>query len=274
MSTAARFVTPLVVAVAAFGFVACGDTAPDPAAALFSDSTVTLDVAASSGDAMATALETMRVNDSTAVGSSADFAGSTASLPTNTLTTSRTRTCFDANGAVVANCTPNSSVRKIVTLATLDGTRAGSRTTEGGSTSTWTGAVHRVSNDTTLRIFNTAQTPVETSRTHNSVVVGHDTTVFTDATLTRTASEAARDSVKGITFNLPRSSNPWPVSGSIVRVDSVHVAVAKGTMSVAKDVVRTVSITFPADAQGNVVLKINLKTCNLNLVTHVVSGCQ
>ena len=28
------------------------------------------------------------------------------------------------------------------------------------------------------------------------------------------------------------------------------------------------------DPQGNVVLKIDAKTCNLNLVTHAVSGCN
>jgi hypothetical protein len=33
-------------------------------------------------------------------------------------------------------------------------------------------------------------------------------------------------------------------------------------------------VDFPADAQGNVVLHVNDKTCNLNLVTHTVTGCQ
>ena len=85
---------------------------------------------------------------------------------------------------------------------------------------------------------------------------------------------SVRDSVKAVTWNMPRSSNPWPVSGSIVRVDTVHVTVTKGSQLQSRDVVRNVSVTFPADAQGNVVLTINGKTCNLNLVTHVVSGCQ
>jgi hypothetical protein len=272
MIKAARFVPSVVIAVAAISFAACGDTAPDIAGRLYSDSTVTLDVAASAGDAMATAIETMAANE-TFAGGSADL-GSAANVPTNTLTTNRTRSCFDANGTAVANCTPFSSVRKIVIHATLDGSRAGSRSTEGGTTSTWTGAVHRVSNDTTVRTFSTATPPVETSRTHNDVIVGHDTTVFSEADLTRTASEATRDSVKAIKFNLPRTSNPYPASGSIVRVDSVHVAISKGSTTINKDVVRTVQIDFPADAQGNVVLKVNLKTCNLNLVTHVVSGCH
>jgi hypothetical protein len=33
-------------------------------------------------------------------------------------------------------------------------------------------------------------------------------------------------------------------------------------------------VDYPADAQGNVVLHINDKTCNLNLTTHAVTNCQ
>jgi hypothetical protein len=92
--------------------------------------------------------------------------------------------------------------------------------------------------------------------------------------MTRNAVEVTRDSVKAVTWNMPRSSNPFPVTGSIVRVDSVHVSLTKGTQTNTKDVVRIVEVDFSGDAQGNAVLKVNGKTCNLNLVTHVVSGCQ
>ena len=45
--------------------------------------------------------------------------------------------------------------------------------------------------------------------------------------------------------------------------------------SKTKDEVKTVKITFPPiDAQGNVTLTIDGKTCNLNLVTHRVSNCH
>ena len=271
---AAHYLFPLVAAVAVISLSACSTTTASTPT-LFNDSTATLDVATSTGDAAATALSTMRVNDSTAVGTSADYVGPTAlSEIVPNVSVTRSRTCLDANNVVVAGCSPTSSVRKVVSHVTIDGTRTQSNSTTGGNSATWTGSVHRVSNDTTTRNFNTAQPPVEISRTHNDVAVAHDTTSFTEGTLTRKASEISHDSVKAVTFNLPRSSNPYPASGSFVRVDSVHVALTKGTLSETKDLVRVVTVTFPADAQGNVVLTVNAKTCNLNLVTHAVTNCH
>lgn len=272
---AAHYLLPLVAGVAALGLAACSSTTA-VTASLFNDSTTTVDVATSAGDAAATAVETMTANE-TAAGASADFVGSTAlfaGTPANALTITRTRTCLDANGVVVAGCSPFTSVRKVATHVTADGTRSSTTATTGGTSATWAGSVHRVSNDTMTRVFNTASPAVETSRIHSDLAIAHDTTAFTEGTLTRNTAEVSHDSVKAVTFNLPRSSNPYPVSGSIVRVDSVHVSLTKGTLSETKDLVRVVTITFPADAQGNVVVTVNAKTCNLNLVTHVVSACH
>ena len=274
--TIARYVSPFVAAIAAFSLGACGSDTTATTATLFSDSTTTVDVATSAGDAAATALETMAGNEATA-GASAELIGATALFaanPANTLATTRTRTCLDAAGATVANCTPIASVRKIATHVTADGSRTSTTTTTGGTSATWTGAVHRVSNDTLTRVFNTASPAVETSRIHNDQEAAHDTTVFTEGTTTRINAEAAHDSVKAVTFTLPRSSNPYPISGTIVRVDSVHVSITKTGKTETKDVVRVVTIAFPADAQGNVVLTVNGKTCSLNLATHVVSACH
>jgi len=41
-----------------------------------------------------------------------------------------------------------------------------------------------------------------------------------------------------------------------------------------RDFTKRIEVDFPADAQGNVVLKIDAKVCNLNLVTHAVTNCQ
>lgn len=260
-------VTPLALAVAAAAFTACSDTTVPQ---LYDDAEVTEDIAASAGDAIAVALESMAANE--AAGAlpgivSADLVGPTS----NAVTFNRTRTCYDANGAVVAGCSPLSSVRKIVTQVTVDGNRSGSRSTDGGKVITWSGAVHRESNDTLVRNF-TAD--VEVSRTHSDLTVGNDTTTFSDGTVTRFVAEATTDSIKAVTWNLPRSSNPFPVSGSIVRVATVHVVVTRDNRTETRDVTRKITVTFPADNQGNVVLTINSKTCNLNLVTRVVSNCQ
>ena len=262
-----------MVALAASGMIvtSCSsDSATGTLSSLLSDSTATLDVATTAGDAMALSVETMAANEAASL--SFDVLRSVAA--SNAFTVSRTKTCYDGSGVVVAACSPLASVRKIVSLVKIDGTRGSSNTVTGGAATSWSGAVHRVSNDTTLRNFSTAASPVELSRTHSDVIVGHDTTMFSDATTTRNHVEAYHDYVKGVTWNLPRSSNPFPVSGSIMRVDSVHVTVTKATQTETRDRVHTVEITFPADAQGNVVLKVDAKTCSLNLVSHVISNCK
>lgn len=254
-----------LIAAAALGLTACGDSTSSNS--IFSDALVTTDIAASSGDAAATAVDNMVLAESDVSLSAPAALSSAAGI-------SRTRTCYDANGAVVAGCSPIASVRKIVTHVAIDITRDGSSSTTGGPTVTWSGAVHRVADDTTKRNYNTAQPPAEISRTHSGVSVAHDTTSFTGDTISRKHAEAAHDSFNALTWNLPRSSNPWPVSGTIMRLDSIHATFTKGSLSESRDVVRTVEVDFPADAQGNVVLKVNGKTCNLNLVSHKVTACS
>jgi hypothetical protein len=261
-------------AVAALSLVACGDSTTEASANLFNDSTTTVDIASSSGDAIATSVMKDFADNEASVGIApgADFAGDAPSGPNTTAgTANRQKTCWDASNVIVNNCTPLSSVRKIAVALTFDATRSNTTSTTGGNSATWTGSVHRAANDTIVRVF--TQT-TETSRIHNGNSTAHDTTTFTGPLTTRKMVEVAHDSVKAITFNLPRSTNPYPVSGSVVRVDSVHVEVTATNKSTTKDLVRNVEIDFPADAQGNVVLKVNLKTCNLNLVTHSVTNCH
>jgi hypothetical protein len=240
---------------------------------LYDEAAITEDIAANAGDAIATAIEAMQDNEGEAALPGVTSA-SEVGIVSGAITFDRTRTCYDANGAVVAGCSPLSSVRKVVTHVDVDGLRSGTRTTARGRTVTWSGAVHRESNDTLTRNFDSTEPPVEVSRTHSDLTIGDDTTSFSDGTLTRQIAESTTDSIKAVTWNLPRSSNPFPVSGSIVRVAAVHVVITKDNRTETRDITRKITVMFPADAQGNVVLTVNDKTCNLNLVTHVVSNCQ
>ena len=253
------------------GLAACKETSA-PAASLVNESTVTSDVAASSGDAMATEVAAMVGNETTA-GMAAPPAALT--LGGTNADFSRVRTCYDSTGAVVAGCTPLSSVRKIITTGSLNASRADTFSVTGGATIAYSGAVHRFATDTLFRIFASGS---ETSRTHGGLQTSHDTTSFGRSgvadSVSRTFAEAAIDSVRGVTWNLPRLSNPFPVSGYIVRIDSVHATFSNATKSQTRDEVKVVKIQFPpVDAQGNVTLTINGKSCLLNLVTHHVSGC-
>lgn len=258
----ARFAFP---AAALIAFAACGDPTSTE---LFDDTAVTADVAASAGDAVASMLGTMASNE-LAVGGGAEI-GDPAAGETN-VNFQGTRTCYDTNGAVVANCLPFSSVRMIVTAGTIKANRSSTRTNQAGATVTWTGSITRTMNDTTRRVFNG---PTETSRVHTNVGISYDTTTFTDGQFTRNLAETALDSVKALTFTLPRASNPYPSSGSMVRRSIAKVSITKGSQSLSRDIAHRVEVVFPADAQGNVTLKIDAKTCQLNLVTRAVTNCQ
>jgi hypothetical protein len=237
---------------------------------LVSDASISADVAASSGDAIVASLGAMIGNESS--GSLSTLrSGAVASLEDPTLNYSRTTVCLDADGNVVDGCRPLSSVHKIATDLAIDGSRSGQITKRNGETVTWSGAVHRSAHDTVTRNFTDG---TETSRTHDGNGAAYDTTTYSDANVSRLFEEAANDSVRALTWNLPRFSNPWPVSGSIVRNVQIHVVATKADVTQTRDVLRRIEVDFPADAEGNVVLKINDKTCSLNLVTRVVSGCE
>jgi len=265
-----RSILHLAVAAGLVGLAACKENT-SPAASLFNDSTVTADVAASAGDAMATAVTGM-VGNETTVGMAAPTVGLSIA-GNNADYGNRNRTCYDSTGAVVAACSPLSSVRKIVTSASLNTSRADTNSVTGGATTILTGAVHRAWTDTLFRNFSSG---TETSRKHSGLQTSHDTTTFSNSgtSVTRTHDESAADSVRGVTWNLPRASNPFPVSGYIVRIDTVHATFTSPTTTSSKTEVKVVKITFPPDAQGNVTLTIDNKTCTLNLVTHKVSNCK
>jgi len=241
---------------------------------LFDEADVTADIAASAGEAIASAVGVMIANESSAALSVAQSHHGGHGDGTHSVDVTRSRTCLDADGAVVTACSPLASVRKIVTHASLDGTRGNTRVNRSGETVTFSGAVHRVMDDTLTRVFDTAEPPSETARVHDGVATVDDTTTFTNGTKSRTASEAAVDSVRSLTWNLPRSGNPWPVSGSVVRNTAVTVTVTDGDRTETRSLSRRIQVTFPADAQGNVTLQIDDQVCQLNLVTRRIVGCE
>ena len=249
--------------------MACESTTPS--SALVSDDAIEADVLASAGEAIASALDAMAGNEAASSLPGSSVRSDLPALTSSTLDIDRSRRCYDANDEELEGCWPLSAVRKIVTRVTLDGTRSGSHTTQRGVTVNWSGAVHRALDDTLVRNFSGGD---ELSRRHSAIALGHDTSTFSGESFRRVISEATIDSVNAVTWNVPRASNPVPISGSIVRVDSLHVVATREGETLDREVVWTIRVSFPADAQGNVVLQVNDKTCNLNLVTRAVSNCQ
>lgn len=244
---------------AALVLVACSEaTAPS----LLSDTQIESDVAATSGAAIAMEVDNLIGNENG--GGFPSSGGPAATPPTADVDVVRTRTCYDAADAVQAACDPQTTAKVAISM-TMDGT-VSDTTRDGG---TFAASIHRVRNHVTTGLAGT-----ETSRTHNGVGSSNDTTQFSGPRGTRNAAESAVDSVNSIVFNLPRGSNPWPVSGSIVRRVSGTVTLTGANGSGSRSYDRRVEVIFPADAQGNVTLNVNDRTCSLNLVTRRVTNCS
>ena len=140
----------------------------------------------------------------------------------------------------------------------LEGTRIGDR---------FTAIIHRQRHDSISGLADTS-----TQRTHNAFGGSQDTTTFTRVSTTRTADIVASDTVTDLVFQLPHASNPWPVSGQIIRNLNATFTVT-GAQNSTRTIARRVVVTFPADAEGNVQIQVGTLTCNLNLVTRKVTGC-
>jgi hypothetical protein len=62
------------------------------------------------------------------------------------------------------------------------------------------------------------------------------------------------------------------VSGQFIRnVDATFNVTRGGTQT--RHIARRIVVSFPADAQGNVSIEVGTLTCNLNLVTGLVTEC-
>jgi hypothetical protein len=159
----------------------------------------------------------------------------------------------------------------VVTHVEASGTRSGTRPSKDQTTASYSGSVDLTVDDTLTRNF---EADAELSRTHDAVGSASATYTFTETNASRALTESAVDSVRRLTWDLPRANNPFPVSGSMVRNVSVHLEATQGERSGSRDAKRRVEVDFPADAQGNVTLSVDAVTCNLNLITHAVSNCS
>lgn len=180
----------------------------------------------------------------------------------------RSRTCFDEAGQPQAQCDPLTTASILFALS-MNGSfsRTAVRPSPSGpDTVSMSASIHRSQNLTISGLLGT-----ETSRTHDGHGTSNDTTSFASSRgFARTLRESAVDSIQSVVFNLPRSTNPWPVAGRIVRVVTGTVTVTHNGQTETRAIDRRVVVTFPADSQGNVTIQINDRTCTLNLVTRRV----
>ncbi len=252
----------LVAAAAAF--TACSDSTGAGAGAV-SDAQLVSDVASATGDAIASDIAELTLNET--------FAGlpaPPADPAAPGITVARTRTCFAAGQVQGAcNATTTDSVQLTVTMS---GSFSRTNATPHGA-DTMNVALHRARS---LTISGLAGT--ETTRIHNGFGGSSDTTRFsgtTDGTSrSRTMTNTALDSIQAIVFNVPRSANPYPVSGRYVRNMTGKITITAGPNQGERTFTRRIVVTFPADVSGNVAITVNGLNCTLNLNTHAVTGCS
>lgn len=147
----------------------------------------------------------------------------------NGLTLSRSAAFFDVNGVAMSryNDTTTASANFQVTVS---GVRIHS---EGADT------ISRQRNMTVTGLFGR-----ETSRTWNGTGVRSDAGYRQDSTKTRTYRTQDTVTFASIVVNLPRSQNPWPMSGTVTRRISGNATVTSATATRTFSVSKTVTITF------------------------------
>lgn len=124
--------------------------------------------------------------------------------------------------------------------------------------------------DTANLSIDRSGTPV--THVWNRVGVRHDSSMFVAQNVTRHWRYLAYDTATNVTFDMPRSQNIWPVSGSIVHNVTVHFEADRATRTETKTVTRRAMITF--NGTQDVTLRVGGLTCTLDLETHEVSDCH
>ena len=109
----------------------------------------------------------------------------------------------------------------------------------------------------------------ETSRTWNGTGTRNDGGYRDGTDATRTYHVNDNVTVSNVVVNLPRSSNPWPMSGTITRQISGTASVAKAGVSKSFTVTRTVTITFNGTQYATVT--VGNSTYTLDLSTGVAT---
>ncbi len=281
-----NFRKPLLATAALFlsvGAVACSSDIVAPPT--LDDAQINADIAATSGDAVASQITSFG-DDVAAAGSFSMVApsfsvsvgnGSKPSLngisPTCTyasgrytcsatteqgLTVTRSFAFYNAQGQTVQ--TWDSTVVESVNFqAQVDGNFSRDLV--------WTAGVHRTRNATVSGLI--SQKP---QRTWNGVGAGADTISHVGLDGIRTLAGTAADTVTNVVMPGKAAASQVPLSGTIVVAVKYTASLQSATGAVSKDVQRRVVVTF--NGTNTPGLQIGTLNCVLHLDTHTVDSCQ
>jgi hypothetical protein len=276
---------PLLVAAAlllAVGAVACSADVVAPPA--LDDAQIDADIAATSGDAVASQITSFGDNVAaagsfsiaapgyslTAGGAGAALAGipptctyasgrySCAATTEQGLSVSRSFAFYNAQGQTVQNWDA-AVVESVNFQAQVDG--------HFSEQLVWTAGVHRAGNVTVSGLI--SQTP---QRLWNGTGMGDDTLSHVGLDGIRSLAGHSSVTVANVLMPAKNAASQTPISGSIA-IDVEYTASLQGlTGSVSKDVSRHVVVTF--NGTNAPTLQVGLLHCVLHLDTRSVDSCQ
>lgn len=259
------------------GLAACGGDATAPKLAV-SDQQITADVATSAGDAIATDVSLMTGSESTA-GASASVS---SSQPGTFGTLSGSSCTYDAaSGRFACPQVAAGGITLDRSYAFLDASGQPQSAYDAATTDSidfQMSLAGSIDNNQLQAQFRRDRhfgvgglEGTETTHRWSGVGTGSDDWTLTGANETRHYTAQGTETADQVTWQLPQSSNPYPVSGSITR--DVHATLtATGAREMTKTIDRHVVVTF--NGTHLVTLQVGTSTCTLDLDTHAVSGCS
>lgn len=266
------------------GAVACSSDVLAPPT--ISDSTISADVAANSGETAASEVAGF-TDDATAAGS---FTMLAPSYSLNVAGTGAAKsagispTCTFASGRYTCSATTEeglSVTRSFAfydaagqSLQTYDSTKVESVNFQAQvdgqfqrALGTWTASVHRTRNNTVSGLIS-----LKPQRKWNGVGLGADTATHVGLEGARSYGGTAVDTITNVVMPGKATTSQIPLSGTIVVASNYTVNFAGVTGTATKTVTRRAVVTF--DGTLTPKLQIGALTCTLHLDTHTVDGCQ
>ena len=188
------------------------------------------------------------------------------------MTTQRDHRFFAAGAVVPAFGATVDSVQHIWNES---GTQADTTTgTDASIRTRWVSRGDTASQKITRAVAANGATPaVPESRTWNSRGFNKDSATAVDARGTRRWSFSGARSTTNLVYLVPRSANPYPMSGTIThswtsRLINLHTSGKADTTTTT----RSSGVTFNGTQQATIT--VGGLTCTLDLKTRVVSGCK
>ena len=270
----------------AVGAVACSSDLAGPPA--LDDAQINADVAATSGDAIATQVAGFS-DDITAAGSFAMVAPSfNVSAPRNGASGAAafagiSPTCSYASGRYSCSATTERGLTVTRSFAFYDAAGQSLQTYDSTKVESvnfqaqidgsfqrdlvWTVGVHRTRNNTVSGLIS-----LKPQRKWNGTGQGADTVTHVGLDGIRSLAGNVVDTVTNVVMPGKDAGNNIPLSGTVAVVANYNASLQGATGTASKQVTRRVVVTFNGTVTPT--LQIGTLTCTLHLDTHTVDGCQ